>query len=353
MKDIKIYLDKYLNKDLSKLFSDYMKLYNFIFYFYNTENVEFNFKLIDEKAGFVFLNLNSLAIYNKINIELKKRRVFIKNKDFNKLFAYNCILFKNFFDAFYSISKSNKICIKSNNSNLFKIYNSVKEYKEIKIEKTFKIKNFNKSNTFEQFALIFDKLVLMSNHIIEKQYLNFMKKHRKAFSKEIKKYEYFDIRKHKNSVFLSKINFNTKSFKNVNKINVFIDDIDEQTFLFLLKFLNVIFNNNKYKLYYKKPFYEFKRTLKNNINVFLTEDSSYISKDIWTTTNKYILSKRNLKEDLMMFFNKNLYKNEFITQKDYDEYSFKERKVIYNFNYYASKRTAELIEKIKKEEIND
>ncbi|MDU7497231.1 hypothetical protein [Sneathia sanguinegens] len=336
--------NEYSSLDLSNLYyRNKAEFFKYIFSFYSPNNVENNFNILDEILNLKIFNLSSMFLYTHLKKELKKRKTYLLNKDFNYLFKMNLIFLANYFKIFHFSSLTFKKHKTIDYTKMdFMLKNTFKALTVKENDFHFSISTFNDKEINEKFSLIFDELILKNSKISLDKYNNYLTDCRKnlhtisytnkVFFKEsdIKTYTY-EILENKKKFFL-------KGKKEIKKIEIFIDDITKEDFKFFMFSLSSIFFKKKYRLHIKNTFDEFKKIDKNKIYIYLCTDSN-INKLWWTTENRYILSTTDLKNDLFFLFIKDLNENLLtLKKKDFKDLNEKEKNHYYNLSYYVSKR---------------
>lgn len=350
MKD-KFYVN-FLNKNgngenIRKLFySNTNEFFKIIFTFYSPENIEFNFSILDNILYFNTFKKNSLELFINLQKELRKRQVFLYEKDFNYLFIKNILLLHEYIDSFFLLTppKKNYFYLEYNENN-FLIKNT---YKSLNIKENisfFKIKNFKNYSTEEKFEKIFDNLINFKNE----SYINFMseKRNKEMFQNNETFFREKDIKEYPKNIFESNKKFLLKGKSYIKTIDIYVSDIQKKDFEYLFNILSILFKNKKFKIHIKKPFDEFKKFKdKSKISVFCCYENNNIYNLWWTNETRYILSIKDLKSDLFLLFLKDLDKKilklkttKFLTKKDLESF--------YNTNYYVSRRVDTFIDFLK------
>lgn len=328
----------YNGENIEKLF--YKDLDNFfkaILTFYSPENVKFNFSVLDNLLSFDIFKKQSIKIYSDLHKELRKRKVFLLEKDFNTLFCENITLLYEYINTSIIIkNKKKKSFYVDYTENNFLLKNTHKPLFVSENTKKFKINNFEKYSPCEKFEKIFDSILGFNSY----SYISFMKDKRKNI--KLQSFDNFfrekDITNHSYQTLKSNINFFIKGKKDIEFIDIYVADILKDDFFYLLNIIRIIFKGKKYRIRIKKTFDEFKKITNNKkINIFLCYENTNIYPLWWTNQNRYILSIKDIKNDLFLLFLKDLDKK-LLKLKTTKNLTKKELEHFYNTNYYVSRR---------------
>lgn len=332
-------------------------IFNLLFNFQNLRDVYNNFSIIDNVFNLSNIKLSSLEVFNETYIELRKRRVCFRYRDFILIFLYNCLFLYLYIKKYHHI--------KNGVNNINNGYHTKKFFKATKLGS---IKNFTSLDLTNSFEVIFNKIITRNCIIDKYNYDNFMYNIR--FNKE--KFSYIEnvstkLIKVLNSVtnnsfdnFFNIICINKfrirKSF-NYSKVIIYIGDITENEFFYLLKIICAVIKNKKIFFKRMKVFEEFTFLNVHHLHIFFLKNKGHINIDMWVRNNKYILSIDDLENDLAYLLIRNVEK--FISKRDFtkikniDLISKKRlcKNIIYNKRYFLKKRIHILLELIKKEDI--
>lgn len=257
-------------ENIEDLFYKYPNVFfKAILTFYSPENVEFNFSVLDNLLSFDTFKKQSMKLYSDLHKELRKRKVFLLEKDFNYLFSQNILLLHEYINSFIFLkSKKKKSFYIDYTENNFLLKNTYKPLIISENSKKFKIHDFNKFNTCEKFEKIFDIILGFDSF----SYTSFMQEKRKYIN--IENFNNFfrekDITDYKYKTFKTNSKFFLKSKKNIEYVDIYVADIKKSDFEYLLNIIKIIFNGKKYRIRIKNTFDEFKKIGNSKkINIFL------------------------------------------------------------------------------------
>ena len=331
-------------------------IFNLLFHFKNLRDVHNNFNIIDNTFNLSNIKLSSLDVFNETYIELKKRRVCFRYKDFILIFLYNCLFLYSYIKKYHYI--------KNDFNNINNGYHNKKFFKATKLGS---IKNFTSLDLKNSFELIFDKIITKNCIIDTYNYENFMNNIR--FNN--KNFSYIEDVSTKLINILNNVENNylynffniicIKKFKikksfNYKKVIIYIGDITENEFFYLLKIICAVIKNKKIFFKRMKIFEEFTLLNVHHLHIFFLKNKEHINIDMWVKNNKYILSIDDLENDLAYFLIRNVEKfisnRDFTNIKNIDLISKKRfyKNIIYNKRYFWKKRIHILLELIKKED---
>lgn len=339
--------------NISSLFkSDKDAFFKYIFTFYSPQNVENNFSRLDELLYLKYFKINSLILYKTLDKELRKRRVYIKEKDFIELFTKNLLYLYEYIKISHILSKNSKVYLSNTyNKDNFLLQNTFKPLLIRENVEPFSVSNFQDKGINDKFYIIFDKLV----NINDKKYKEYILQKRSEYTTiHLPNYDVFkqkDIKSYvSNKKFRNYKAFHIKGKKNIDCVNIYVGDISKDEFTELFNILSILFNGKRYNIYMKKAFDEFKKVSKKNINIFLKSKNELIKELWWTNETRYILSTSNLKEDLILLFQNNLNKKlNVLKTKEFKDFSEKERISFYNTFHYTNNRVNAFIDYLKED----
>ncbi len=286
----------------------------------------YNFKNYDLYSNIKILNTSTKSLYINIQKELAKRRICFRLDDFNYLFFNNLEILSKYINNFYN-NKSSKLVTK-------------------KLNYPLKLTPFYSLTDIEKFNIIFDIFITNNSKISKLNYQKYFKINRKKLNNNISMINKLSIKDIKRVNQNKKLDSNYKFIikkKKFKRVNIFVMDIQKNEFEFLFKIISILFKNQEFKIYNSKILDLFNFENKKYTNIFLMYNSKQINKSKWTNPNKYILSIKDLKDDLYYLFSKN-------KEKTINYNEIRERKIIYNHKYNVSNRVQEFIKLIRKEE---
>ena len=116
-------------------------IFNLLFNFQNLRDVYNNFSIIDNVFNLSNIKLSSLEVFNETYIELRKRRVCFRYRDFILIFLYNCLFLYLYINKYHHI--------KNGVNNINNGYHTKKFFKATKLGS---IKNFTSLDLTNSFV---------------------------------------------------------------------------------------------------------------------------------------------------------------------------------------------------------